>query len=230
MNAYSLSSDTVQKKLSTSPKGLSEKEVRKRQTEYGPNELAAQKKDAMTELAQALDIALADKVFYLAAEAPAHTGKNYDGYDYAALSAAADHLVLRLAPYQVNGSIMIAPAEPLEEVYYALAKLKGCVDFAKVSLQLTTTPSAWSGTSQRTLTEGELESLLADERTSTYYSERYGSAYLMGTGRSGSKLTVWYPDSRGAEARLQLGSAFGGGGICLAEWNTTAGEMLDVLQ
>lgn len=54
-------------------------------------------KSDLTALVRALREALGDRLLYVMAEAPAWQGTSYSGYDYAALGASADRLVLRLS-------------------------------------------------------------------------------------------------------------------------------------
>lgn len=52
--------------------------------------------------------------------------------------------MLRVAAYEKEAEgFVTAPLEPLEEVYYALAELKGAVPAKKLALLLTTTGSGW---------------------------------------------------------------------------------------
>lgn len=97
------------------------------------------------------------------AEAPAWQGTSYGGYDYAALGASADRLVLRVAAYQKESDgFPIAPLDPPEEVYYALGELKDTVSADRLSLLVTTTATAWDSEGDRTgtLSGEELQELL----------------------------------------------------------------------
>ena len=192
--------------------------------------LSEKKAAAMTKLAKALDAALGDRALYMVAEAPTREGKTYGGYDYAALAAATDHLVLRIATCKkTSASFTTAPVDPLEEVYYALASLNDSIDDTKIALLVTTGPSAWNGKNSYNLTEEEFDMLLADKDTEFHYSNRYACAYLTGTSPSGKELVVWYPDSQSAAARLQLAKAFGIGQLCLDDWAPSSKELLSGL-
>lgn len=193
--------------------------------------LSEKKNSAMTKLVKAVATALGDKPLYVVAEAPVWEGKSYGGYDYAALAAAADHLVLRVAPYEtVSGSFPTAPVDPLEEVYYALGSLRDSIAGGKLTLMVTTAPSAWRGKTQTELSSEEFSLLLANAGTKLHYSNRYACAYLTGTDQNGKDLVVWYLDRQAAEARLQLAQAFGIGQLCLTDWDLATENFLAALQ
>jgi spore germination protein YaaH len=194
-----------------------------------PNVLISSKV-ALTKLAQTLRTALGTKTLYLVVEAPAWDGKTYTGYDYAALASSVDRLVLRVTSYEKTADgFVTAPMEPLEEVYYALAKMKSYVNAGKLSLMLTTTPSAWSGGRSRAMSTQELREVLASVGTSLHYSSRYACAYLSGTDADGKDLTVWYLDHQAVEARIQMAKAFSVGQIFLTD-ASAAPDLLAGLQ
>lgn len=169
---------------------------------------------ALTQLAEKLAGALGDKALYLAVEAPTWAGKSYEGYDYQALAAAADHLVLRVPSYQHrSGSVPTAPVNPLEEAYYALAYFKGIAKPGKLTLLLDPEISVWSGSSRQTLTDEELAELMTSGER--HYSNRYACAYLTKSFAGGKDLVAWYLDRQSMEERVQLAKAFGVGQLCL---------------
>lgn len=175
-------------------------------------------KKTLTALVTAVDKALADKLLYVAVEAPAWQGTAYLGYDYAALGTAADRLVVRIAPYsRMTEDFPTAPMEPLEEVYYALGELRDAVPTEKLSLLVTTTGSVWkNGKKSGTMDTGELAEMLADTGTESYYSSRYGCAYLTRTEEK-TTTVVWYLDSRAMKQRRQLAAFFGVNQICFSD-------------
>ena len=78
-------------------------------------------------------------------EAPVWQGTAYKGYDFAALAELADQVVVRITPYDSEAAdFPVAPMEPLEEVYYALAELRDTAESGHLSLLMTTTGTAWS--------------------------------------------------------------------------------------
>ena len=194
-------------------------------------QLADNRRTALTETVADLREKLGEKLLYVTAEAPAWQGKTYSAYDYAALAASADRLVLRVAPYQKTADgFTVAPLEPMEEVYYALAELKGTVPAGKLSLLLTTAGSQWkNGKRVSNADSGEIAELLADEQnTESYYSSRYACAYLAQK-MQGNTVTVWYLDRQAAEARRQMCAFFGVDQICLSNVDAVSGEVLEGL-
>ena len=175
---------------------------------------------ALTELVAALDAALGEGLLYVAAEAPAWQGRAYDGYDFAALAASADRLVLRVAPYEkLTEGFPTAPPEPLEEVYYALGQLNGTVAGGKLSLLLTTTGTAWTGGRKSgAVSGGELDKLLRDKETQDHDSNRYACAYLTYPEKK-SQTVVWYLDREAVAARERLAGFFGVDQVCLSSLN-----------
>ena len=194
--------------------------------------LKFEQRKLLTTLVQALDSALGEKALYVAAEAPVWEGKTYEGYDYAALGAAADRLVLRVAPYEQNsGEFPIAPMEPLEEVYYALAELKGIVPGEKTTLMMTTTGIAWTGGKRGgTPDAAEIAARLADRETETYYSSRYACAYLTCAENDRRQTVVWYLNQEAAAERARMAGFFGVDQVCLSDLSSVSEELLKGLQ
>jgi hypothetical protein len=190
----------------------------------------ANEEERMTALVKALDAALgAEKLLCVVADAPAW-GEEAPGYDYAALAAAADQLVLRVADHQIfSGGFPVTPVDPLEELYYALGNLK-TVDSGKLALSVTAGVSAWNGGKRCTLTAEEFQMLLEDPKTERHYSDRYACAYLTGTLKHGGDVVVWYLDRQGAEARVRLARAFGVQQLWLDDWSFAGEELLTGLR
>ena len=179
----------------------------------------------LTALAKAADDALGEKLFCLAAEAPAWTGKEYGGYDYAALAREADLLVLRIASYEnQSAAFPTAPVNPLEEVYYALASLKEDVEGGKLALMLDPAVSVWnlSGSRQELMAE-ELAKLM--ETGEKHYSNRYACAYLTGESTGGEDLVAWFLDRQAVQERIQVARAFGVSRLWLPAWDASAAAL-----
>ncbi len=186
--------------------------------------LPAARQAELTELVRALKKALGDKLLYVAAEAPAWRGTLYGGYDYAALGAAADRLILRTQTDSrlSGGTVTSAPLEPLEEVYYALGELQGAVPPEKITLWITTTGNAFSGVNRSgSVSAEEIRQLLDSGAARSYYSERYEAAYLVRTVNA-SQTVVWYHNARSAAARDTLASFFGVGSFFLSDLSSLA--------
>lgn len=197
-------------------------------------ELEKAQKRSCTALVEFLADKLGDKLLYVAAEAPAWNGETYDGYDYAALGKAADKLVLRVAPYaQAVDGFPVAPLEPLEEVYYALAALKGQVDGSKLGLLLTTTGSTWvDGREAEDLTAAQIQALRGSLFTEEYYSSRYACAYLTDASEQDLRV-VWYLDGEAVAQRARMGDFFGAETLCFSDLSSVAAyegyDLLDQL-
>jgi len=158
-------------------------------------------------------------LLYVMAEAPVSQGKTaYNGYDFAALAAQADKVILRVAPYtQTVSGFPTTPQEPLEEVFYTLETVADAIPPAKRALQLTTFGTAWrGGEAQGDVSPAELSALLSTSGVTGYWSSRYATPYLSYT-NSGVRVVVWYNDARAAQARRQLLDFFGGGGLCISD-------------
>lgn len=195
-------------------------------------ELGGQQKRAMTDLVTALRGALGTKLLYVVVEAPSWHGTNYQGYDYAALGKQADRVVLRIVSEETRiGDTVVAPAEPLEEVYYALAVMNNKVDMSRVSLLLTTTADVWvEGSRSETISGTAVESRKAEGGgLSGYYSQRYGCAYLNGEVEN-NLTTIWYLDGRAAAELAKLAACFDVDQLCLSQLSGMAPDVLEALK
>lgn len=191
-------------------------------------------KRGFTALVEFLAEKLGDKPLYVVVEAPTWNGETYDGYDYAALGQAADKLVIRLAPYaqEING-FPVAPQEPLEEVYYALAELTEQVDGEKLSLLLTTTGSVWvDGKETEELTAAQIQELRRSLFTEEYYSGRYACAYLTDASEKDLRV-VWYLNGEAVAQRARMAAFFGSQTLCFSDLSSVAAyegyDLLDQL-
>lgn len=185
---------------------------------------------ALTALVSSTKTALDGRPLQLVVGAPSCQNATSDGYDYAALAAAADRLILRVAPLEATaGSTAIAAAEPPEEVYYALSTLKGIVPAEKLGLLVTTTGlvRTRTGRNSGTMTTEEIFSRLAAGTMDGYYSNRYACAYLHNTS---SGETVWYLNEEAAAQRSQLLRLTGVDAVCLSDWDSASTELLQGLQ
>lgn len=177
-------------------------------------------KASYTNLVTALRSSLGtSELLYVMVEAPAWKGKTaYNGYDFAALAAKADKVILRVAPYsQIISGLPTTPREPLEEVYYALAAVADAIPPEKRALLLTASGTAWQGNEAKgDVSAAELSALLSTSGITDYWSGRYAAPYLSYTD-SGIRVVVWYNDARSAQARRQLLAFFGGGGLYISD-------------
>lgn len=186
---------------------------------------AVSQRDVLTETAQLLRERLGDRPLYIGAEAPSWKGTVF-GYDYAALGEAADRLVLRFDYKKTTtDGLTAAPMEPLEQIYYALNRLRGVVDADKLTLLLTSTGATWEGREPESLTGAEVAALAEERTTRSHYSDRYACAYLIQEGGP----DVWYLNGQAIRERIQLARLFGGGHLCLSDLNHTLPEVLEAM-
>lgn len=160
-----------------------------------------------------------DSLLYVTAEAPSwQNATAYNGYDFAALAAQADKVILRAASYnQLVSDFPTSPQEPLEEVYYALETVAGAIPAEKRGLWLTATGTAWQGNMAiQDISAAKITQLQSSSGVTSYWSSRYAAPYLSYT-ESGVRMVVWYNDVRSAQARRQLLAFFGGGGLCISD-------------
>lgn len=186
---------------------------------------AVSQRDVLTAAAQSLREKLGERPLYIGVEAPSWKGTIF-GYDYAALGEAADRLLLRFdyKKESVAGQT-VAPLEPLEQIYYALNRLRGVVDADKLTLLLTSTGSIWDGREPESLTAKEITALAAERTTRIHYSDRYACAYLVRE----NGPDVWYLNGQAIRERTQLARLFGGGHLCLSDLNQALPETLEAM-
>lgn len=192
------------------------------------SKLPSGRKSAITQLVQSLERALGSLPLYVVAEAPSwQGGVQYDGYDYTALGAAADRLILRIIPYAKNvEDFPTAPLEPLEELYYTLSRVADTVPASRLSVWMTTTGNLWTNGKQGGAVRAqELDSLLEDPLTQTHYSSRYVCPYLTRNDETSSRV-IWYLDADALQQRVKLLSFFGVGQICFSDLTSMSKTLL----
>lgn len=183
---------------------------------------AVSQRDTLSEAARLLREKLGERLLYIGVEAPSWKGMIF-GYDYAALGEVADRLLLRFDyKKETVAGRTVAPMEPLEQIYYALNRLRGVVDADKLTLVLTSAGSTWEGREPEFLTGEEITALAAERTTRSHYSDRYACAYLVRE----NAPDVWYLNSKSIQERIQLARLFGGGHLCLSDLNHALPEVL----
>ena len=179
--------------------------------------VSEESKGAYTALVTALDAALNGKKLYVFAEAP-DWGETCM-YDYAALAAACDRLVVKVAAHEdTTGAIPMCPATPLEEIYHAVAAIKAEAGAEKLMIFIATDSYVWysysSGYSRKgeAVTAPEIKALL-DGGAERYYSTRYASAYLVESSGTSHKV-VWYENGESVASKAQLLRMMGVNALC----------------
>lgn len=195
-------------------------------------ELTSQYRTFYTQLVQGLDQALGAQLLYVMAEAPAWQGTLYGGYDYTTLSNTADRLVLRIAPYvDSQDGFLIAPLDPMEEVYYALTHLPTAINTSTLSLLVTTTAASRTGTKGfDSITAEELSVYFSSDTAQIRTSERYDCQYLFASQSNDSTETVvWYLSGEQVANRLQLCALFDIDSIVLSNASSLLDDVSAVL-
>lgn len=187
---------------------------------------------ALSALVSALRTELGDRPLYLMAEAPSLQDSIYTGYDYAALSQSADHLVLRIAAVSdTSGALAVAPVDPLEEVYYALNTLRETVPVEKLTLLVNTSGTFWRNSSQvKTLSGIEISALLESGSVHQHYSPRYACAYLTGAEKQTASEVIWYLNGKAAAERIRMLQLLGVNQLFLSDLSTASEDQLSALQ
>lgn len=183
----------------------------------------------LTAVVEALRQGLGNRLLYIVVEAPAWKG-TISGYDYAALGQASDRVILRVSsPAGSANGTPTSPPEPLEEVYYALSRMRGLVDTGKLSLMVSASGTAWEDEeAAEPLTGTEIQKLLEDPEVRTYYSGRYACAYSQ-LESPRSTLTVWYLNGQAVQERARLARLFGVEQLCLSELSGVMEETAETM-
>lgn len=194
--------------------------------------LKSNKAQSFTALARELRQQLGARPLYLTVEAPSRNETAYTGYDFRTLSTFADRLVLRIAPYtDIAGKLMLAPVDPLEDIFYAASTLRTAIPAEKISLLLQTGNAVWKGLAQAdSLTQAEFEDALESGDFQLYYSERYACAYLSGTADYNASTVIWYLNGSAAAERVQMVRLLGIDQICISDFSTASGDVLSGLK
>ena len=184
-------------------------------------------RNELNAFSEALLEGLGRKLLYLVVEAPAWQGA-ISGYDYAVLGQYADRIVLRVDyPAGEAGGIPTAPLEPIEEIYYALNRLRGLVDAEQMTILLTSTGSLWNNGERHGAVSGaEITKFLEDAGALAHYSSRYACAYLEQAQNENSTI-VWFLNGQSIEERVRLAKLFGAGCLCLTELTDVLPEVLE---
>ncbi len=185
----------------------------------------------LTALVTALDTALGEKTLYVTVQAPSQDDPMAEeGYDYTALAALADGLIVRVDAYEGTGSVPIAPMEPLEAVYYAMSRLSDTVAPEKLVLQLTTTASVWTdGKRDASVTGAQAAQWAESGALREYYSSEYACAYLSGT-MDKQERVVWYLNGDAVKERTVLAACFGINQVCLTSLEELWPGLLEALE
>ncbi|MGG4032867.1 S-layer homology domain-containing protein [Paenibacillus cisolokensis] len=149
-------------------------------------------------------------------------------FDYAALAAAADYIVLMGYEEHWNGSPEPGSVSSLPWVERHVRKLVRQIPAGQVILGLPFYTRDWSRQNGRTVSEdltlAEQNRRLAEEKPAVRWDETLGQ-YTAVYNRGGTKHSIWAEDSRSLSLKYMAGASFGIGGN--AYWHI-GGESPDV--
>lgn len=157
------------------------------------------------------------------------TGAYYDGYDYAAIGALADKVILMAYDYDTQDLSAFVGTEyyktaataPVGEVYQSLRAITQQTDPGKVLLGFSVDNTAWqidrdgklvSGTPVHPSNENVAQRL-AQPSTVLGWSQEYQQSYAIYETEDGSRYFLWYQDSKSVQSALAAAKLLGAGGV-----------------
>lgn len=186
----------------------------------------------LTELSAALKPL--GKTLYVTVQPATSDGYYYDAYDFRAIGALADKVILMA--HDFNGTTMPdnllgseyhknTPVTPFASVYYAMKAATdentGVEDTSKLALAISFSSVGWE------LKNGKLASTVSVKPTPATiytrltqgaqigYSDIYRNPYISYTTEEGKDIFLWYEDERSVSDKLQLAKLFGIKGVSL---------------
>lgn len=197
---------------------------------------AAQKEDFtafLTELDKALETM--GKTLYVCVSPVLAEGPYYDGYDYRAIGALADKVILMAYDYDARDLSQFigteyyktaAPA-PVDQVYLGLRAITdaetGVEDVSKVVLGYSCKNVGWETDEDGKLvsalpvypTNDTVAKRMSQEDTVRGWSSAYGMPYMTYTTEDGSHYFLWYENASSVSKKLQTAQLFGVNSISL---------------
>jgi hypothetical protein len=199
------------------------------------NMSGAQSRANFTEFLTSLKSALPEGSKYLAvAVQPPRAGGQpyYDGYDFKAIGAAADEVILMAHDYEpksltaeeMASGFTTTPLAPIHEIYYALSALcdpkTGVADKSKVTLQISFGTCQWKTMNGEIVNKTPFTPSLSaiqsriDSGATLHYSLKYESPYITFTNvEDQTENIVWHENRQSAEAKLKLAALMGVQGV-----------------
>ena len=158
-----------------------------------------------------------------------YNGGWYDGYDYAAIGALSDKVILMAYDYdprdmsQFIGSTyyQTAASAPIDQVYLGLKALTGEVDPSKIVLGFSCRNVAWKIDENGNLLSGTpvypsndtVSRRLAQESTEFGWSQEYQQSYAIYRSEDGSRYFLWYQNDRSIQTALNDARLLGVTGV-----------------
>ena len=184
----------------------------------------------LTELADAVHGM--DKTLYVCVSPMLLSGSYYDGYDYGAIGALADKVILMAYDYEARDMSAFVGTEyyktaatvPLDQVYLGLSALKSQgVAADKIVLGLSCKNVAWKIDREGKMVSGApvtvsnetLHQRLAQSDTVKGWSDTYQQSYAVYSTEDGSRYFVWYQDGESITRELETAKLLGISGVSL---------------
>lgn len=173
------------------------------------------------------------KTIYVCVPPVTSDGQYYDAYDYRAIGAYSDKVILMAHDYQavsmppdlMAAGFTTTPLTPINEVYCALKAITdpvtGVQDTDKIALAVSFNTEQWKLQNGKIInavpyhpdTAGVYQRL-SDPDTTLNYSKRYENPYLtFYNGSDDTENVLWYEDERSIEAKIRLARMFGIDGV-----------------
>lgn len=184
----------------------------------------------LTELADAVHGM--DKTLYVCVSPVLLSGSYYDGYDYGAIGALADKVILMAYDYEARDMSDFVGTEyyktaatvPLDQVFLGISALKyQGVAADKIVLGLSCKNVAWKIDGEGKMVSGApvtvsnetLHQRLAQSDTVKGWSDTYQQSYAVYTTEDGSRYFVWYQDDESITRELETEKLLGISGVSL---------------
>lgn len=176
-----------------------------------------------------------EKTLYVCVSPVLTTGAYYDGYDYRAIGALADKVILMAYDYDARDLSAFIGTEyykttataPIDQVYQALKAITdqetGVADVSKVVLGYSCKSTAWEVDENGKLLSSApvypgndtVSNRMRQEDTVQGWSSTYGMPYMTYTTEDGSNYFLWYENSRSIQLKLDTARLFGVNAISL---------------
>lgn len=166
------------------------------------------------------------KTLYVCVSPVLSSGPYYDGYDYRAIAALADQVILMAYDYDARDLSgfegteyykNITPA-PIDQVFMSLAAIAAAVqDPGKIALGFSCKNIAWQIDENERLVSGRplypsnetLYRRLEQADTIRGWSDSYQTSYAIYTVESGERYFTWYDDSTSVQVKLNAARLLG---------------------
>ena len=160
---------------------------------------------------------------------PAGNDPEHNAYDYQAIGALADKVILMAHDYDARQlpaggtAYSTQPTAPLSRIYSDLMDVVERVDPDKVVLAFSARNIAWQIDETGKLVSGTpvsvsnetLRQRLKQSDTKIEWSDRYQQPYAVYTTEDGSRYYVWYDNNRSIELRLNAARLLGVSGVSM---------------